>query len=277
MASSPVGTVAIVGIGLIGGSLAAAWREAGYAARIVGVEPDEAAASFALANGLVDELADAVPPDAALVAVCTPSDRVAEVVRELGDLPATLFDVGSVKGAIVAELGDNAPSNFVPCHPIAGSEKSGPEAARADLFRDATIVLAPGSGVPAARVDEVARAWAAVGGRCVRLDAQAHDRLLAQTSHLPHLLAFAFMAQVEEETLAFTGGGFRDFTRIAAANPELWWRILSMNKAALTDSAEAFRADLERLPAAIASDDKDAGIKLLTEAARLRQRLDGET
>ena len=274
MTEPATGTVAIIGIGLIGGSLAAAWRAAGFAERIVAIDPNVEAGEYASANGLVDAVLNEVPQDATLVAICTPSDRVVERVRALAGTPATVFDVGSVKGAILDELGDGAPANFVPCHPIAGSEQSGPQAASADLFRDAAVVLTPGADVGQDHITKVEGAWSSVGARCVRLAAEEHDTLLALTSHLPHLLAFAFMAQVDEDALDFTGGGFRDFTRIAGANPELWWRILSMNRDAVAASAATFRDDLDRLLAAIDGGDKEAGLAMLTDAARLRGQLE---
>ena len=137
---------AVVGVGLIGGSLAAAWREAGFAARIVGVEPDAAAAAVAAERGLVDEIVDVVPAQADLVAICAPSDRVAGEVVKLKDHSGVCFDVGSVKGPIVDALEQRLgalPPRFVPAHPIAGAEHSGPAFADAALFRGAVTVLTP--------------------------------------------------------------------------------------------------------------------------------------
>lgn len=266
--------VAIIGIGLIGGSLAAAWRQAEFAGLIVGIESDADAAEFALASGLVDKIVSAVPADAQLIAVCTPSDQVAQHVASLQTHTAAIFDVGSVKSPIVASLragGGQIPPRFVPCHPIAGSERHGPRAARADLFADATVVITPDANTDPAALDLVRAAWRAVDAEVVALDAQEHDKTLAVTSHLPHLLAFAFMQQVEESQLAYAGGGFRDFTRIAAANPTLWWRILQMNKTEVLQAAAVFRDNLDRLSASIANDDEAAGMAALTAAVAKRQ------
>jgi len=268
-------TVAIVGIGLIGGSLAAAWRASGFAQRIVALDPNDEAAEFALSRGLVDDVVSSVPQEATLVAICTPSDLVAEQVRALADHSATLFDVGSVKGPILEALNDHGvPPNFVPSHPIAGSEQSGPQGAAADLFRGANVVLTPTQQTHADAVALVTVAWEAVGARCVGLDARVHDRMLARTSHLPHLLAFAFMQQIETQDLGYAGGGFRDFTRIAQANPELWWRILSMNKAEVIAQATQFQSHLAQFVDLLNEDDQALGLGFLQAAADRRAELD---
>ncbi len=268
-----VDLAAIVGVGLIGGSLAAAWREAGFAARMVGVEPDAEAAAVALERGLVDEVVDAVPADADLIAICAPSDLVAGEVLKLQDHAGVCFDVGSVKGPIVAALEKRLgglPERFVPAHPIAGSEHSGPAFADAALFQGAVTVLTPTDATSEDAIDLVSAAWAAAGTTVEMLEPADHDEMLAVTSHLPHLLAFAFMQQVDRSQFEFTGGGFRDFTRIAGANPELWWRILRMNRDAVLAASDAFDANLAVLIEALASDDAEMGIEALENAAEKR-------
>jgi CMP/dCMP kinase len=272
-----VNKVAIVGVGLIGGSLAAAWRQAGFAGHIVGIEADTLAAGEATAAGLVDELADGVPPDAELVAICTASDQIAACVAELAGHAGVIFDVGSVKAAIVDELMNQhggVPPQFVPAHPIAGSEQSGPGAARADLFRDATTVITPLQNTKPAAIALVRAAWQAVGAQVEQMTPAEHDEMLAVTSHLPHLLAFTYMQQVRADQIPFSGGGFRDFTRIAGAHPELWWRILRLNRNQVLAAAEQFNADLQHFMSVLAADDRQAGVQLLKDAANLRQRLD---
>jgi 3-phosphoshikimate 1-carboxyvinyltransferase len=269
-----VGTVAIVGVGLIGGSLARAWREAGFAQHIVGVETDADAAATALDAGLVDVIASVVPDEAELVAVCTSSDQIAQQVAGLAHHAGVVFDVGSVKNPILADLTDrlgSVPARFVPCHPIAGSEQSGPRAARADLFANATTVITPNDDTDAHALTLVQSAWRAAGAKVLELTPEEHDQTLAVTSHLPHLLAFAFMQQVDADHLPYTGGGYRDFTRIAGANPELWWRILRMNKDAVLAAAQTFTADLQALRDCLVDDDIDAGLAALRKAADARR------
>ncbi len=270
-----VDLAAIVGVGLIGGSLAGAWREAGFAGRIVGVEPDGEAARVALERGLVDDIVDAVPADADIVAICAPSDLVAGEVTKLKDHGGVCFDVGSVKGPIVEALENGTgglPERFVPAHPIAGAEHSGPAFADASLFQGAVTVLTPTDATSETAVELVTAAWAAAGTTVAMLEPADHDEMLAVTSHLPHLLAFAFMQQVDRSQFEFTGGGFRDFTRIAGANPELWWRILRMNRDAVLAASDAFSANLAVLTEALAGDDAEMGIEALENAAEKRGR-----
>ena len=269
-----IANATIVGVGLIGGSLAAAWRQAQFAEHIVGVETNSEAAKFALDSGLVDEIRTSIAAETELIAVCTPSDQIAQSVVELKQHTAPIFDVGSVKSPIVDSLTQHLgglPERFVPCHPIAGSELSGPQAARADLFQNSTTVMTVTPGTDPQALDLVRVAWQATGTTVVELSAAEHDEMLAVTSHLPHLLAFAFMQQVTPNHLEYTGGGFRDFTRIANANPELWWRILSMNKEQLLVAADQFSANLDALKASLANDDMQAGVSALTRAVELRR------
>jgi len=275
-----VDTLAVVGVGLIGGSLARALRGAGFAQRIVGIESHGPAAQVAVSTGLVDDIVPGVPDEAELVAVCTSSDQIADQVVGLAAHPGVVFDVGSVKKPILADLVahlGSVPGRFVPCHPIAGSEQSGPGAARADLFMNATTVITPHDDTDATALALVHAAWRAVGANVVELTPAEHDEMLGVTSHLPHLLAFAFMQQMREDQLPFTGGGYRDFTRIAGANPQLWWRILRMNKDAVLRAAETFNADLQAISRYLAEDDAGAGIAALQKAADMRGALDSDS
>ncbi len=269
---------AILGVGLIGGSLAGAWRKEGFATSITGIEADEASAAKALELGLVDAIEPEVPGDAELIAICTPSDQVVRHVIGLKDHPGVLLDVGSVKHPIVEELYaqlGSLPERFVPSHPIAGAETSGPAAARDNLFAGATTVITPADNADESAVHLVEQAWQAAGTKVQRMSSGEHDAMLAVTSHLPHALAFAFLQQVEEGQLDFTGGGFRDFTRIAAANPELWWRIFRMNQDALLDAGETFSKNLGSLVDALRNNDEAAGIELLRRARDMRNKLEG--
>ena len=269
-------TLAIVGVGLIGGSIGKAAKERGIAAQIVGIEANAASAEWALANGLIDRVADVVPEQANLIALCVPSDLVSDWVVKLADHRAPMFDVGSVKGPIVEAIAarQSVPGQFLPCHPISGSEKSGPQAADATLFDGCTLVMTPLEQTTAESQRACTEFWQALGALVVRMSPQDHDAALAATSHLPHLLAFAYMAQVSDEHLPLTGGGFRDFTRIAAANPELWWRIMRLNRGALSEALDDYSQNLAALVSALEQGDEATGLALIRAAARKRQAAD---
>ena len=259
----------IVGVGLIGGSLAAAVRAKSVAERIIGVEPNSQSASYALAQGLVDDIVEEVPSDADLCALCVPSDRIAEWALKLAGYTATVIDVGSVKAPIVeaVQAAPVAVTNFVPCHPISGSEKSGPSAADAQLFDGCAVVLTPLPEGDAQKQTQVQAFWQQLGTQVYVMSPADHDQALAVTSHLPHLLAFAFMQQITDVHAPLTGGGFRDFTRIAGADPDLWWRILRLNKHSVIDGAEQFVGDLRQIIEAIERDDSAQGLAQLRHAA----------
>ncbi len=269
-------TLAIVGVGLIGGSIGKAAKERGIAAHVVGIEANEVSAHWALENGLIDSVASDVPDQADLIALCVPSDLVPEWVVTLTDHPAPMFDVGSVKAPIVDAIAamQAVPAQFSPCHPISGSEKSGPQAADASLFDGCTLVITPLQQTAAESQRICAEFWQALGASVVSMSPQDHDAALALTSHLPHLLAFAFMGQVTDEYLPLTGGGFRDFTRIAAANPDLWWRIMRLNRGALNEALDDYRQNLEALASAIQLGDEATGLALLRAAVAKRQAAD---
>ena len=271
-----LGTLAIVGVGLIGGSIGKAAKQRGLVERIVGVEPDPDSALWAVENRVLDAVAAEVPAEADLIALCVPSDLVAQWVITLADHPATIFDVGSVKSPIIKEIErtHTPPPRFVPCHPISGSEKSGPQAADGDLFDGCTVVLTPLANTASAAQQACASFWEALGASLVSMTADEHDAALAVTSHLPHLLAFAFMEQVTDQHLPLTGGGFRDFSRIAAANPDLWWRIMQLNQGALSQALEDYSNNLRALADAIESGDESQGLALIEAAAQKRRAAD---
>lgn len=267
-------TLLLVGTGLIGGSFALAARRRGLFDRIDGIDTDTRALAEARAHGVVDAPGSEVRPDA--VCVATPASHIAPCVEEMSRRhpDAVLFDVGSVKSPVVEALRvrGRLSQHFVPCHPVVGSERSGPSAARADLFEDRSVVVTPVAETDGETAARVAGWWRAVGARVTERTPEEHDRILAATSHLPHLLAFALMevlAEIDDDTLRATvGGGFRDFSRIAAADPAIWSDILDENR-------DAVLAWAEKLVARLAiDDDKEALRRRLTEARERRRGLD---
>lgn len=220
----------LIGTGLVGGSFAKAAKARAVFDRIVGVDRDGAALDRALELGIIDEAADACGSECDAVCVAVPVGAIANHVRDAASRCAgPVFDVGSVKGPVIDAL-DPVPPNFVPCHPIAGSERQGPTAARADLFEDRTVVMTPVAETDDGAVDAVRGYWQAVGARVVVQTPRSHDECFARVSHLPHLVAFAFMdAATRAGPLHHAGNGFRDFVRIAGADVDVWTDILHAN------------------------------------------------
>ncbi|MBD9421606.1 prephenate dehydrogenase/arogenate dehydrogenase family protein [Achromobacter sp. K91] len=276
--------LAVVGVGLIGGSFAAALRRAGQVGRVLGVGRNAQSLARAVELGLIDEAASA--EDAAaradLILLATPVGGLGDVLSRMRAhlrSDTVLTDGGSTKAEVVeaarAALGDRI-AQFVPGHPIAGAERTGPEAADADLYRKRTVILTPLAENGAASLELVRRAWQACGADVIDMDADAHDRVLASVSHLPHLLSAVYMEQVAEATdastrLALAGSGFRDFTRIAAGSPEMWRDIFLSNRDAMLAELADVRTVLDRAERAIADGDGAALLTLLDTAARARR------
>ena len=219
----------LIGTGLVGGSFAKAAKARGVFDRIVGADRDGAALERALELGIIDAV-EAPGGDYDAVCVAVPVAAIARHVRDAAARCAgPVFDVGSVKGAVIDAL-DPVPPNFVPCHPIAGSELQGPAAARADLFDGRTVILTPVAETDGHATDRVRGYWEALGARVVERTPASHDECFALVSHLPHLVAFAFMdAAARAGSLDHVGSGFRDFVRIAGADIDIWTDILQAN------------------------------------------------
>lgn len=268
--------VAVIGTGMIGGAVARAARRLATVREVSGIDNNPAHARQALELGLVHHMAEQVPPDADVVVIATPSESIADQVVALRDHPGVIIDVGSVKGPILdavrARLG-GLPPRFVPCHPLAGSEKHGPANAPEQLFFERLVILTPAAETDPAAVAAAAVFWRDLGAVLHTMDVAEHDRILARTSHLPHLLAFGFMLGIADDELRFSGGGFKDFSRIAASSPALWWKIFELNRAPLLAALDRFESDLGQLRAAIERDDAPTGIGLLAAAAERRRKL----
>ncbi len=238
MMKSQWDTIAIVGVGLIGGSIGLAVRERGIARRVVGIGRREAALAEALRLGAVDAISTDMAGgvgQADLVVICTPVERIVEHVRQAAaacPAGAIITDAGSTKGAIVAALDNSLPRGvrFVGSHPLAGSEKTGCTSARADLFKDRVAVVTPGNGTTDSDVELIEGFWRALGMRIIRMSPADHDAALASTSHLPHVVASALAAATDEKTLPLVASGWLDTTRIAAADAELWRQIFLDNR-----------------------------------------------
>jgi prephenate dehydrogenase len=274
-------TLSIVGVGLIGGSVGLAAKRRRVAGRVLGVGRRAESLERARAAGAIDEgfleLAPAVR-QAELVVFCTPVDRIAEQVVEAAPCcrPGTLLtDAGSTKAQIVRAIEGRLPASvtFLGSHPLAGSEQSGPEHARADLFEGRVTVVTPTPATPPEALGRVSAFWEALGSRVRSMSPEDHDRALARTSHLPHLVAAALAGTLPPELLPLAATGFRDSTRIAAGDPALWKAILLQNRPAVLAALETFRQQLERLADAVARADAEALDRLLTHAKKVRDAL----
>lgn len=250
--------IAILGLGLMGASLALALRKRGYAGRLVAFARKETTRREALARGIVDEAyadPDAAVKDASLAVLCAPIRACVELAADVAPAlrPGTLVtDVGSTKGWICRQMAGVLPSGaFVGSHPIAGSEKQGLEAASADLYENALTVVAAAADVPAETVERVAALWRSAGSRTCRMEPEDHDRLLARTSHLPHVAAAALAKAIgrdsAEKVGAFCGTGFYDSTRVASGSIDMWNDVLMTNAPAVAEELRAFKLEVERV------------------------------
>ena len=280
-------TLALVGVGLIGGSLALALRRAGAVTRVVGFDRDRGALEQGAALGVIDTAADSVSEavkGADLVVIAVPVRAIGPVLHDVAlslEANAVVTDVGSTKEDVVRvareELRERF-ARFVPGHPIAGREVSGVESALPELFRGARVVLTPVAETAADAVDTVRLAWESVGAKVVTAEAAEHDRIFAAVSHLPHILAFALVSEIAarrnaQELLGFAAGGFRDFTRIAASSPEMWRDVSLQNREALLAEIDAYAARLAVFRELIEKGDGKGLERLMAEARSTRQSL----
>jgi cyclohexadieny/prephenate dehydrogenase len=280
--------VALIGLGLIGSSLSHVMRREKLAGRIAGHARSEATRAKALEIGLANSVhptAMEAARDADLVVLCIPVGACGTVAREIGPelkQGAILTDVGSVKSAIIRDVGPHvrAGVHFIPGHPVAGTEQSGPESGFPELFTNRWCILTPPSNADPVAVKKLEEFWRACGSNVEIMDAEHHDLVLAITSHLPHLIAYnivATAADVEEvtnsEVIKFSAGGFRDFTRIAASDPTMWRDVFLNNREAVLEMLGRFSEDLSALQRAIRWGDGDALFALFTRAREIRRSI----
>ena len=281
--------ISIIGTGLIGGSLAKALRKSGFAKTIVGADQSETALQTAVELGVIDrystDLIEAVA-GSDVVVLAVPVRETETVLKQL--LPglgedAIITDVGSSKAHVVAAaeraLGDEI-GRFVPGHPIAGREKSGVAAAETELFRDHRIILTPLDSTRQNAIDLITEMWNSVGAQTCSLSVQQHDLVLAATSHLPHVLAYATvdtLAETDyvEEIFEFAAGGFRDFSRIASSDPVMWRDVCLTNKSAILNVLDHFQSRLVEIRRLIETDDSDKLTETFASAKKIRDEFIG--
>jgi prephenate dehydrogenase len=279
--------LAVVGLGLIGGSLARALRAAGYVGSITGFDPDPVQCENAFRMGIVDRVghtaAEAVS-HADLVLLSVPVLHTSEAIAAIlpGLKPgAVVTDVGSTKQSVLHDVaavcGGDVPGWFVAAHPIAGTEKSGAANSLADLFKGRRVVITPHAKQDPTATALVAGMWKACGARVVEMEAAQHDAVFAATSHLPHLLAFSFVDMLDRldqqhEIFPNAGGGFRDFTRIASSSPQMWHDIIKANKSCVSELLGRQIEDLQRLQELIGADHWDEVRRIFERARAARER-----
>lgn len=274
----------IIGVGLIGGSLARAAKIAGVVNNIVGTGRDHANLVEALDLGVIDEFSLDIKQavsKADLIVIATPVGAIKSVLEEIADsIPenAVITDVGSTKGSVVdaakAVFGE-LPTRFIPGHPIAGNEKSGVIASFIKLFHGRRVILTPQLNSDLKSLEKIKALWAACGAEVVLTSVEQHDIILAATSHLPHVLAFSLVNTLDQmdnknDIFKFAAGGFEDFTRIASSNPQMWSDICIANKDALTEVLNKFSEDLEFLKLAINSQNAEQIRELFQRAKKVR-------
>ena len=272
-----VGRVSVIGLGLIGGSIAAGIKQQGLASSVCAWDPN--AASLALGHdlGIIDSIAADINEATAqsdLIVLAVPVQSMEQVLRDIDLKDQVITDVGSVKGTAVEaarRVFGELPENFIPGHPIAGSEKQGVVAADPNLFRQHKVILTPGEASNPAAIARVEKLWNGLGAEVVRMSVSHHDDVLAQTSHLPHLLAYALVDTLSAggdslEVFEYAAGGFRDFSRIAASDPTMWSDIFEANKEPLVQVLDQYLLKLETLKQLIESGEADQIKDVLSRA-----------
>ena len=279
-------TLAIIGPGLIGSSIMRAARARGAVRNIVATSRSPETRKRVVELGIADKVVETneqAVEGADLVIVCVPVGVCGAVAKEIAPhlkSGAIVSDVGSVKGSIVRDMGPHLPKtvHFVPAHPVAGTEHSGPNAGFAELFENRWCILTPPEGTDSQAVEKLAAFWRLLGANVERMAPDHHDLVLAITSHLPHLIAYTIVGTADElqtvtrsEVLKFSAGGFRDFTRIAASDPTMWRDVFLHNKDAVLEMLGRFNEDLSALQRAIRWGDGDALFNLFTRTRAIRR------
>jgi cyclohexadieny/prephenate dehydrogenase len=278
--------IALIGFGLIGGSIARAARAQGLVGDIVATARSAKTRARVVELGIVDAVvetnAEAVK-DADLVILCIPVGACGPVALEISahlKPGAIVSDVGSVKGAVVRDMAPHLPASahFVPAHPVAGTENSGPDSGFAELFINRWCILTPPEGTVPNAVEKLGAFWTAIGAKVEVMTPDHHDLVLAITSHLPHLIAYTIVGTADElakvtssEVIKFSAGGFRDFTRIAASDPTMWRDVFLANKDAVLEMLGTFTEDLSKLTRAIRRGDGEALFEHFTSTRAIRR------
>ena len=281
--------LAIIGVGLIGSSLSLALKQAGAVGQVIGFGRNQQNLARGVELGVIDDFGDSIEAsvsDADVIVVAVPLGAMRQVFSELKPVVkkgAIITDVGSAKGSVVSAARDELGavfSRFVPAHPIAGTEKSGVEAGFASLYQNRRVIMTPVPQTDQDAISVIDEMWRHCGAIIEYLSVEHHDKVLAATSHLPHMLAYALVHQLSnlndhEEIFRYASGGFRDFTRIASSDPVMWRDVCISNGDALVSLIEQYQQELDRVKAAINAEDADGLLKLFGRAKSERDSLIG--
>ncbi len=283
-----IDSVAVIGIGLIGGSVCRAVKKFEVAREVIGIDPDERVLRFAAAEGVVDKAL--VEPggviDSEVVVIATYVDTISDVVEKI--LPylkegCLITDVGSVKSAVVSGVSKvlNDKVFFIGSHPIAGKEHSGIKNSTPDLFNGKKVIVTPTNDSNEAALEKITDFWVSLGAEVVNLAPEFHDRIFAYVSHLPHLVAYSLVNSVSSANIdnifSYSGGGLKDYTRISASSPEMWKTIFLQNKRYILESMEAFKINMKRLESAVKNEDIDELMQILENAENVQRTESAET
>jgi prephenate dehydrogenase len=278
--------IAIVGLGLIGGSLALALKESKQVKAVVGIDPDKETVKYALSKGIIDEGSSDISEGvegAEIVVIATHVGIIPDTAKSIFESAtegAIITDVGSVKSSIVKRIESNLPDNlnFIGGHPIAGTENSGVKFADSNLFKGRRCILTPTQKTKTEVVNKISKMWEAVGSQVYNMDPETHDHIFSIVSHLPHVIAFSLVntvlnAKDNDELMDFAGGGLKDYTRVAASSPEMWTEIFKANKDQLLEAISKFNGTLKEIEQAIENEDFESLRKQLENAARTKRNL----
>ena len=278
--------VALIGLGLIAGSMSHAIKRGGLANEVVGYARSSESRDIAREIGLCDRICDTAQDavkDADLVVLCVPVGAMAAVAAEIGPSlkpGCTVSDVGSVKQAVIDAVAPHLPSgtHFIPAHPLAGTEHSGPRSGFAELFDNRWCIVVPSADTDKAALEQLRALWVAMGSNVEEMDAEHHDRVLAVTSHIPHLIAYTMVGVADDlgrvtdsEVIQYSAAGFRDFTRIASSDPTMWRDVFLANKDATLEILGRFTEELFALQRAIRQGDGDHLHEYFTHTREIRR------
>jgi cyclohexadieny/prephenate dehydrogenase len=278
--------LALIGVGLIGSSIARAARASNIVRSIAVTARSQATRRRVVELGIADVVVETnqeAVAGADLVIVCVPVGQCGAVAQEIAPhlaAGAIISDVGSVKSSIIKDMAAHLPTNvhFIPAHPVAGTENSGPDAGFAELFVNRWCILTPPANANADAAEKLAAFWRALGSNVETMSAEHHDLVLAITSHVPHLIAYTIVGTADDlesvtrsEVIKFSAGGFRDFTRIAASDPTMWRDVFLHNRTAVLEMLGRFNEDISVLTRAIRSGDGDALFNLFTRTRAIRR------
>jgi prephenate dehydrogenase len=278
--------ITVVGLGLIGGSLALALKESKQVKTVVGIDPNDDSIKYAFNNGIIDEGSsdiNEVITDSDIIVISNYVGMIVDTAKSIAKIAtdgSIITDVGSVKSSVVSRIETDLPDNlhFVGGHPIAGTENSGVQFADSNLFIDRRCILTPTDKTDFEAKSNVKSMWELVGSHVYEMDPETHDHIFGIVSHLPHVVAYSLMnsvlnAQDSEQLMDFAGGGLKDYTRVAASSPEMWTEIFKANKAQLLKAISSFKISLEEIEASIENDDFDGLREKLEKAASAKRNL----